>query len=182
MAGANTSHRLNDTDYTDARLMDFTNRIFPVVMCLLLTLSFDTQAEDRWYDFDRLYFQAGTYVHFDPDEEHDGNRLFASLEAIRSDDWLFGLALFNNSFDQFSQYLYGGKIWRFHEKWEGFHAKITAGLIHGYKDEFEDKVPFNDLGVAPAIIPGVGYSKGRFGADVYLLGVAGLLFTAGMSF
>ena len=81
-----------------------------IVMCLLVTMSFDTQAEDRWYDFDRLYLQAGTYVHFDPDEEHDGNRLFASLEAIRSDDWLLGLALFNNSFDQFSQYLYGGKI------------------------------------------------------------------------
>ncbi len=149
---------------------------------MVLLLSFNAEAEEHWYDFDRLYLQAGSYIHYDPDEEHAGNRLFVSLEAIRSDDWLFGLALFNNSFDQFSQYLYGGKIWNFHEKWEGFHAKVTAGLIHGYKGDYDYKIPLNDLGVAPAIIPGVGYTKGRFGADVYLLGIAGMLFTAGMSF
>ena len=86
--------------------------------------------------------------------------------------------MFNNSFNQFSQYLYGGKLWNFHGKWEGFNAKITAGLIHGYKGEFKDKIPNNGEGIAPAIIPGIGYRKGRFGGNIYVLGISGLLFTA----
>jgi hypothetical protein len=143
---------------------------------------FAVWGEEHWYDFDHLYIQAGTYVHFHQDEEHSGSRIFASLEAIRSDDWLYGLALFNNSFNQFSQYLYGGKNWNFQGKMEGLHARITAGLIHGYKGKYKDKIQYNDSGIAPALIPGIGYKKGRYGADMYLLGKAGVLFTAGMDF
>ena len=153
-----------------------------LVFWLVLLGPFSAQAEEHWYGFDHLSMQAGSYVHYEADEDHAGSRLFASLEAVRSDDWFYGLALFNNSFDQFSQYLYGGKNWNFHGHWEGFYARISAGLIHGYKGEFEDKIPFNDLGVAPAIIPGAGYRKGRFSANAYVLGVAGLLFTAGIDF
>ena len=160
----------------------FTCKKYWLVMCLTLLVPFGVLAEEHWYNFDHLTLQAGTYIHYDPDDDHAGNRLFISLEAVKSNDWSYGLALFNNSFDQFSQYLYGGKRWNFHGRLEGFHAKITAGLIHGYKGEFKDKIPNNGLGIAPAIIPGIGYKKGRFGADVYVLGIAGLLFTAGMSF
>jgi hypothetical protein len=144
---------------------------------------FAAQAEEHWYSYHHLYFQAGSYVHFHSDDDFAGNRLFASLEAIKSSDWLYGLALFNNSFDQFSQYLYAGKILNFHGRLDGFHARITAGLLHGYKGDFKDRVPLNDAGVSPAVIPGIGYKKkGRFGADAYLLGFSGVLFTAGMDF
>ena len=139
-----------------------------------------SQAEEHWYNYDHLYLQGGTYIHYDPDDDHAGPRLFLGLEAVRSDNWLYGLALFSNSFNQFSQYLYAGKSWNFPGRAENFHVKVTAGLIHGYKDEFKDKIPNNGLGIAPAIIPGIGYKKGRFGVDVVLLGKSGLLFTAGM--
>lgn len=151
--------------------------------CLATLISQAIHAQDaHWYNYDHLNFEAGTYIHYDPDDDHAGNRLFTSLEAVKSNDWFYGLALFNNSFDQFSQYLYGGKLWNFHDRWEGFNAKITAGLIHGYKGEFKDKIPNNQAGIAPAIIPGVGYRKGRFGGNVYVLGISGLLFTAGVDF
>lgn len=151
------------------------------MLWLLLLLPFAAQAEEEhWYNFDHLYLQGGTYVHFESSEDHDGPNILVSLEAVKANDWLYGLALFDNSFNQFSQYLYGGKSWHFHDKWEGFHAKLTAGLIHGYKDEYQDKIPLNDLGVAPAIVPSVGYKKGRFGADMILLGNSALLFTVGM--
>lgn len=135
--------------------------------------------ESRWYHYDHLYLQGGSYIHFRSSDEHDGSNLFASLEAVRSDNWLYGLGLFDNSFGQFSQYLYAGKQWHLNGKMKNFHFKVTAGLIHGYKDEYKNKIPMNDFGIAPAIIPGFGYKKNRLGGDVILLGNSGLLFTVG---
>jgi hypothetical protein len=148
-------------------------------MMLLIPLIAHSE-EEHWYNYDHLYLQAGTYDHYKSDDDHAGNDILISLEAIRSDDYFYGLALFDNSFDQFSQYLYAGKTWHYYGKWEGFHTRLSAGLIHGYKDDYEDKIPFNDLGIAPAIIPTVGYKNGRFGADLIFLGTAGIVFSLGM--
>jgi hypothetical protein len=159
-----------------------THPIALLSLCIAWILPFAVPAAEHWYSYDHLYFQAGTYVHYHSDDDFAGNKLFASLEAIKSSDWLYGLALFNNSFGQFSQYLYGGKIIDFHGRLDGFHAKITAGLLHGYKGDYKDRVPLNDLGVSPAIIPGIGYQGRLFGLDAFLLGFSGVLFTAGMDF
>lgn len=159
----------------------FTHTLTRLGLCLALLSPFTLQAEEEhWYNFDHLYLQGGTYVHFQSSDDHAGTNLFGSLEAVKANDWLYGLALFDNSFGQFSQYLYGGKSWHFHGKWEGFHAKLTAGIIHGYKEPYEDKIPFNNSGFAPGLIPGVGYKKGRFGVDMILLGNSAMLFTLGM--
>ncbi len=158
-------------------------KMLKMLFGLVLFSSVTAQAqEEHWYNFDHLYFQAGTYVHFSSSEDHDGPNILVSLEAVRSDDWLYGLSLFDNSFGQFSQYLYGGKNWDFSGNWENFHAKLTVGLIHGYKGEWEDKIPYNDLGIAPGIVPSIGYKKGRFGVDMILLGNSAMLFTLGMDF
>lgn len=125
------------------------------------------------------YLQAGTYTHYSSSDEHDGPNILVSLEARRSDDWLYGLALFDNSFGQFSQYLYTGKTWQLSGSFEHFHTKLTAGLIHGYRGEYKDKIPLNELGVAPAIIPSIGYDYGEYSADIIMLGNSGLLFTVG---
>jgi len=140
------------------------------------------QEEQHWYNYDHLYFQSGTYVHYRPSNDRKGVRIFTALEAVKANNYLYGLSLFNNSFNQFSQYLYAGKNFFLPGRQDGFHAKITAGLIHGYRGEFKERIPFNDLGIAPAIIPGVGYSKGKFGGHVFVLGDAALLFTVGFSF
>ena len=150
-------------------------------LILTLTLSIQNiQAEETADKISNtLYVQGGSYMHFSDNEDYAGDPIFASAEIQRSDNWLYGLGLFNNSFDQFSQYLYGGYKFEFKDEFKNFHAKITAGIIHGYKDEFEDKIPFNSTGYAPAIIPGLGWKKDKLGVDMILLGDAGLLFTVG---
>ena len=161
----------------------FNQLLTRVILCSALLAPFATQAEEEhWYNYDHLYFYGGTYVHFESSDDHTGSNILVALEARKANDWLYGLSLFDNSFGQFSQYLYAGKSWWFHGNWEGFNAKLTAGLIHGYKGEFKDKIPLNELGVAPGIIPSVGYKKGRFGGDVVLLGTSAVLFTVGMEF
>ena len=55
-------------------------------MCLSLLAPFCVQAEEHWYNFDHLTLHAGTYIHYDPDDDHAGNRLFTSLEAVKSNN------------------------------------------------------------------------------------------------
>jgi hypothetical protein len=150
------------------------------LLCLALLSPLVVEAADNWLDYDHLYLQGGTYAHYSPSDDYTGSKILISLEAIKSNDWLYGLALFDNSYGQFSQYLYIGKAWNYHETFEGFHTKLTGGLLHGYRDEYQDNIPFNSLGTAPAIIPSVGYKAGRYGADISMLGFAGLLMTVGL--
>ena len=152
-----------------------------LLFCLAFYLPVISHAAENQDHFDHYYLQAGTYTHYSSSEDHAGPDIFVAAEAVGDNDDIYGLALFDNSFGQFSQYLYTGKSWNYHGALEGFHTKVTAGLIHGYRGEFQDKIPLNNYGFAPAIIPGVGYSNGHYGADVIMLGLSGLLFTVGMN-
>ncbi len=61
----------------------------------------------------------------------------------------------------------------------GRSVNFSGGVIVGYRKPYEDKIPFNHRGVAPAIVPGIGYQIGRFSLQMNVLGVAGLMFTLG---
>jgi hypothetical protein len=94
-----------------------------------------------------------------------------------------GLALFRNSFGQPAAYMYAGKQWNHLLGQPQLFAKVTAGLIYGYKGKYQDKIPFNDYGIAPAIIPSLGYAfTPDDNVQVMLLGTAGLLFAYGRNF
>ncbi len=98
-------------------------------------------------------------------------------------DRFCGLALFRNSFGQPSAYIYVGQQWNNLMGNPQLFAKVSAGLIYGYKGKYQHKIPFNDYGIAPAIIPSVGYSFTRDDSlQVMVLGTAGLLFSYGHSF
>lgn len=161
-------------------LLSECTKMYRFSLFIMLLSPFIAQADEHWYDYDHLYLQGGSYAHFTSSDDYKGTNVLVSLEAIKKNDWSYGLALFNNSFDQFSQYLYLGKTWNYSGSFDGFHSKLTAGFIHGYRGEYQDKIPFNNVGIAPAIIPSVGYKVGRYGTDISLLGVAGLLMTVGL--
>jgi len=133
---------------------------------------------------------APKVIHFNPSDEHVDWNHFVALElqtkrtAIGpADRASFGAAVFNNSFGQFSQYLYWGQIYNLKRMGPGtLYAKFTAGLLFGYKEPYEDKIPFNNNGVAPVIIPTLGYRIDRFSGEVALLGTAGLLIAVTYNF
>jgi hypothetical protein len=106
-----------------------------------------------------------------------------SLERHVNGNRFCGLALFRNSFGQPAAYAYVGKQWNHLLGNPQLFAKVSAGLIYGYKGKYQHKIPFNDYGIAPAIIPSLGYSFTRNdSAQVMVLGTAGLLFSYGHSF
>ena len=59
--------------------------------------------------------------------------------------------------------------------------KVAAGILHGYRGEFQDKIPMNSSGFAPAIVPSVGYCIHRYCSEFVLFGTAGFLITVGVT-
>lgn len=131
---------------------------------------------DQWYVFTSLY----TY-HFDPDPDHVDNQKMLGLESQMKNQWVFGLAIFDNSFGQNSQYLYTGYKWDLLGS-QHWYFKLTGGLLHGYKEPYDEKIPLNGLGVAPAIVPTLGFQYKFFVAEANLGGLAVLTITAGIAF
>lgn len=158
---------------------------FLFIISLLLTSLIMPGKAAAWtfYDADKddIYLWGGTYTHFSNSDNYRGASWLLGVEVVKPNDHVYGMALFNNSFGQFSQYFFYGKVFRYKDT--NFHGKITAGLIHGYKGEHRDNLYFNEqLGVAPVLVPGIGYQKNRWGIDLYLLATQGLLLGMGYQF
>ena len=119
--------------------------------------------------------------HFDTEQAHTNNQNLIGVEWWAANNWILGAAAFKNSFGQPSQYVYVGRLWRPWDRVPQFHFKLTGGLLHGYKGEYKDKVPFNsDNGIAPLILPSIGLSGNRFTTDLVFFGTAGVLLTIGV--
>jgi len=135
---------------------------------------------------DRMYFQFAYYTwhfHYDPDHQQSYLTDFEYRfdKTWLGGQWIGGFSLFQNSFGQFSQYVYGALQWRPWEEHPQAYVKVSAGLLHGYSGEYKHKIPFNDLGTAPAIIPSVGYCWNRYCGEFVLLGLNAALFTVGVT-
>jgi len=136
---------------------------------------------------DRYYLQTSVAsVHFHPDSEHDNSQALANAEWRLDKRWLagqvlVGAATFDNSYGQATWYAYGGLLWRPVENVQPLYLKLTAGVIHGYRGEYQDKIPFNNSGYAPAILPAVGYCYSRFCSELVVFGAAGMMLTVGMT-
>ncbi|MCW5622225.1 MAG: sn-glycerol-3-phosphate transporter [Burkholderiales bacterium] len=132
---------------------------------------------------DRWYFQTSAYTqHWDPKPHHNNTQRLLNVERQGEDRWIWGGAFFYNSFDQPCQYLYAGYLWRPASRWRGAYVKLTGGLLHGYKGEYQNNIPLNNLGVAPALLPAVGLSGKRFATEVVVFGTSGVMWNVGFFF
>lgn len=129
------------------------------------------------------YSDAKKENEWEPDEQKHAYVWLLQAEKQLDERQLAGLALFNNSFGQFTQYLYYG--WRFQpfDSAPGFYAKLTGGLIHGYREPYHKKIPFNhSSGWGVTAIPAVGYQfTPQWSGQVNILGKAGLMFQVNYS-
>ena len=119
-------------------------------------------------------------VHFDPDPEHVDWSWLVGIEWKQPDSrWHFGFSYFNNSFGQKSQFYYAGYTWKLGENYPNWYVKLSGGLIYGYKEPYEDKVPFNHNGYSPGLFPALGYKWDRWSVQLVTLGTAGAMVTLG---
>jgi hypothetical protein len=123
---------------------------------------------------------APVVYHYSSDPDHNNQPRLVGLEWERSDLWNMGGVHFRNSFDQPSQYLYVGRRWFPDALPSPVYLKLTGGVMLGYKDPYDDKIPLNHRrGVAPAILPAAGYQLERMRVQLVPLGTAGLMVTFG---
>jgi hypothetical protein len=131
---------------------------------------------------DRFFVETSVYTrHFHSDSSHDNRQRLILGEWNIDEKWLVGAAEFDNSFDQPCQYVYGGYRFRPFENVQPLYLKLTGGLLHGYKGRYRDNIPFNSSGVAPAILPALGYCLNRFCSELVLFGFYGTLVTVGLT-
>ena len=148
-------------------------------LCLLLVCSGLVHA-DVISEGDRVMLQLGPYVYHRIDNTgHNQWPHLIGLEYESASHWLGGAASFRNSYYQDAVYLYGGKRWFIDSVSDHLYFKLSAGLVYGYKEPYENKLPVNHNGYGLGIVPAVGLQYGRANAQIELLGTIGLAFTFG---
>lgn len=117
-------------------------------------------------------------IHWGADEEglHEPVYMIGA-ERQRADGWLAGGTYFSNSFGQPSVYFYvGEKVTNF-SPWDKLFIQWTAGILYGYKEPYENKVPFNVNGFSPGATVSLGWQLTReVSMQAIALGTAGLMF------
>jgi len=162
--------------------MQFARLICRLVVAMQLSASLAATAAESGLitPGDVVMIQLSPYsIHFNEGPEHTGHPWLIGIEWQDKSRWLAGFSYFNNSFNQKCEYIYGGYTFSRGEHFQNWYIKVTGGLILGYKEPFEDKLPVNHNGIAPVIIPGIGYKYDRFNAQINFLGANGLMFTFG---
>ncbi len=124
----------------------------------------------------RLLFSPYVY-HFNYNPAHV-NVVMVGVQREYHDAKLDGVTLFSNSFGQPSLYVYPwGGVYREFGGIQHLSFKWTAGLLYGYREPYERKVPLNYKGFSPALIPALAYEfKPGWSAQLSFLGTAAIMF------
>ena len=115
-------------------------------------------------------------THFRPSEEHQPVWAVGA-ERQSPDGSMFGGSFFSNSFGQPSVYVYMGQRYTGLWRQSKLFWQWSAGLMYGYKGQYEDKVPLNTNGFSPGALLSLGWQFNRdMSAQINTLGDAGLMF------
>ena len=115
--------------------------------------------------------------HFSRSDDHK-QVVMVGLEREHPNAKVDGITLFTNSFGQPTVYFYPwGGVYHDIGSIKHLSFKWTAGLLYGYRDPYENKVPLNYKGLSPAVIPALVYEfKPGWSGQVNFLGTAALMF------
>jgi hypothetical protein len=154
--------------------------------CILL-LPFGDKAHAEDAAESNFFAQYSVFTHhFFPSPVHVNRNHMVNLEwqtsghtMLNADRALIGGAALKNSFGQPTEYLYVGQKWDVHEN---VYLKLTAGLLHGYKDPYQNKIPLNHYGIAPVIVPSIGLRFRQFSLESIFLSNRAVMLAIGVQF
>lgn len=128
-------------------------------------------------------FTFSPFTHHWSHNPHHRKVILLAIDEQLPGDRLCGISLFSNSFGQSSVYVYAGQQFNYLLGVPQLFAKVTAGIMYGYVDPYQNKVPFNYKGFNPALIPALGYTLTQHDSvQIKFLGKAALMFSYGHQF
>ncbi len=147
----------------------------------------DTKAANSTSDAGKWTIYGSPYtLHFsdavkekdnEPDDIKHSYVWAVGAEKMLDERYLAGASFFSNSFGQPSQYVYVGAKFRPIDTHPKLFTKITGGILHGYKEPYDKKIPINTKngwGIGATLSAGWDFNK-NFGAQLNMLGTAGLM-------
>ena len=128
-------------------------------------------------DGTRLRLQLSPYTRHNTFDEAHRTVVMVGLEREYPNGKLDGISLFRNSFGQPSAYLYPwGGVYHGIGGIQPLSFKWTAGLLYGYTEPYEKKVPLNYKGFSPGAIFSLAYEfKPGWSGQINMLGTAALM-------
>lgn len=142
----------------------------------------DTKPATAYSPYNLILSTSVATRHFHPQPEHNNHQELINLEWNYDKNYIVGGAAFKNSYNQDTQLVYWGAKFRPLDSTPDLYLKVVGGLLHGYKGEYQDNIPFNKYGTAPVILPAVGYCYKHVCSEVIVFGTAGAMWTAGVRF
>ena len=124
-----------------------------------------------------LSLQLSPYTRHNTYDEAHKRVIAVGLEREYPTGKLDGISLFRNSFGQTSAYLYPwGGVYHSIGGIQPLSFKWTAGLLYGYKEPYERKVPLNYKGFSPGAVISLAYElKPGWAVQVNMLGTAAFM-------
>lgn len=102
--------------------------------------------------------QLGPFTHHFRTSDDHKDVVALGMEYELPNRTLYGLTAFSNSFGQPSAYLYCGWVYNnIFNLSESLYFKLTVGVLYGYVEPYENKVPLNYKGFSPGVIPSIGW-------------------------
>ena len=153
-----------------------------IVACLAASALAQEAPTAPFFDKDdKFTLSVSPYsYHFSTDKTYT-HVFLVGIEREKKDNWLDGVAFFQNSFNQPVVYLFPfGKA--YHDIWgiEKLTFKWTAGLLYGYLGEYSKRVPLNYNGFLPAVNVALAYQFTPVWGGQILLGGSFLMFMINM--
>ncbi len=116
-------------------------------------------------------------IHYSHDPNHRPVWMIGFERERHVDGMLWGACYFSNSFGQPSGMVYGGQRLYDFSPYPQLFAQWTAGVMYGYKGEYQDKVPFNHRGFSPGVVLAIGWQfTPRYSLQANVLGNSALMF------
>ncbi|MFL6580633.1 MAG: hypothetical protein ACJ8G2_07820 [Burkholderiales bacterium] len=156
------------------------NCLLRISICLALSVQMSAVHAYLFEEGDRGMVQISPYVYHrvDNTDHNQYPRLFG-LEYESAGHWLLGGVAFRNSYYQDSAFVYGGKRWFLDSTDQHFYVKLAVGLVYGYKEPYDDRLPVNHDGYGLGIAPTLGYQFKRANVQFVVLGVSAVALTLG---
>jgi len=125
----------------------------------------------------QLEFNLSPYTyHFSPSPDHKPVWLLG-LTQVQEDGTLIAGAVFSNSFGQPSAAAQYGRRYLHPFGYDRWYVQWTAGVMYGYVEPYQNKVPLNYKGFSPVIVPSAGYQfTKKLSGELMLLGNSALMF------